>query len=172
MRLRRSRHGVLGALGVAVLVGVCACSDGGSPSGPVKPPPLKPAAVKPEVPSAAAKEAGPAYAYDAGGRRDPFRPLVLAKTEATKVRPKTGLAALEVGELKLVGIVWGQRGYYALVEAPSGAGYVVRSNDVIGEDAHVTKITSESIQFEVKSTAPGPQGTKARMVEIRLKKEE
>jgi Tfp pilus assembly protein PilP len=152
---------------------MCACSDEGIPSGPVKPPVPKPAAVKPEAPTSAAKDAGPVFAYEAGARRDPFRALVLPKAETTKVRPKTGLAALEVNELKLVGIVWGQRGYYALVEAPTGAGFVVRANDVIGEDAHVTKITSDGVQFEVKSTAPGPQSApKSRLVELRLKKEE
>ncbi len=173
MRLRRSRSGVHPALGIAILVGLCACSDAGSPSGPIKPPAPKPAVAKSDTPATAPTAAGPVFSYDAGGRRDPFRALVLPKAVASKARPKTGLAALEVNELKLVGIVWGQRGYYALVEAPTGAGYVVRANDVIGEDTHVTKITSDGVQFEIKTAAPGPQNTvKSRLVELRLKKEE
>ena len=174
MRLPRSRRGLFGALGVTVLAGICACSDSGTPTGPVKPPPLKQGVAKQDTPAGSAKDAPPAYAYETAGRRDPFRPLVMPKTEAVaKVRPKTGLASLEVNELKLVGIVWGQRGYFALVEAPTGAGYVVRANDVIGDDAHVTKITPEGVQIEVKSVASGPQGaTKSRVVELRLKKEE
>jgi Tfp pilus assembly protein PilP len=76
-----------------------------------------------------------------------------------------------VKELKLAGIIWGQRGYYALVEAPSGAGYVLRVNDTVGEDARVTKISSDIVAFEVKS-GPGPQAQQARVVELRLKKEE
>ncbi len=172
MRLPRNRAWLRRALGVAALGGICACSDGGAPTGPVKPPPLQPPKAQAE-PAAAPVKDGPAYAYDAGGRRDPFRPLLLPKAESAKVRPKSGLAALEVNELKLVGIVWGQRGYYALVESPTGVGYVVRAQDVIGEDAHVAKITAEGVQFEVKSAAPGPPGTiKSRLVELRLKKEE
>ncbi len=174
MRLPKSRRGLIGALGVAMLAGICACSDSETPTGPVKTPPLKQGAAKQDTPAAPAKDAAPSYVYEASGRRDPFRPLVMPKVEAVaKVRPKTGLASLEVNELKLVGIVWGQRGYFALVEAPTGAGYVVRANDVIGEDAHVTKISPEGVQIQVKTAASGPQGaTKSRVVELRLKKEE
>ena len=82
-----------------------------------------------------------------------------------------GLGCLDVKELKLAGIVWGQRGYYALVEAPNGAGYVLRVNDTVGEGARVTKIASDIVAFEVKG-GPGPQAQPARVVELRLRKEE
>jgi Tfp pilus assembly protein PilP len=110
------------------------------------------------------------YAYETKGRRDPFRPLIKPRVETVRVRPKTGLAALDVKELKLAGIIWGGRGYYALVEAPNGAGYVVRLNDTVGEDARVAKITSDAVMFEVR-TSPVPQ-SQARLVELRLRKEE
>ena len=84
--------------------------------------------------------------------------------------PKTGLAALEPKELKLTGIIWGGRGFYALVEAPNGAGYVVRVNDVVGENARVAKITSDVVTFE-EQMGPVPQ-SQARLVELRLRKEE
>jgi len=80
------------------------------------------------------------------------------------------LAALDVKELKLAGIIWGGRGYFALVEAPNGAGYVVRLNDVVGDDARVAKITADAVMFEVQ-TSPVPQ-SQARLVELRLRKEE
>jgi Tfp pilus assembly protein PilP len=114
--------------------------------------------------------------YEAKGRRDPFRPLITPRVPATtaKVRPKTGLASLEVHELKLAGIVWEPRGFYALVEAPNGAGYVLRVNDIIGEEARVAKITAEAVTVEVKRTAtPVPSATAVtRLVELRLRKEE
>jgi Tfp pilus assembly protein PilP len=108
--------------------------------------------------------------YDTKGRRDPFRPLIRPRVETVRARPKTGLAALEVKELKLAGIIWGGKDYYALVEAPNGAGYVVRINDVVGEDARVAKITPDGVTFEVR-TSPVPQA-QARLVELRLRKEE
>ena len=165
----RSRQTGLGALAVVALVSVSGCSDSGTPSAPVPPRPAQSAA----KPAAAAPPPAPAaapYAYETKGRRDPFLPLIKPRVETARVRPKTGLAALDVKELKLAGIIWGGRGYYALVEAPNGAGYVVRLNDTVGEDARVAKITSEAVMFEVR-TSPVPQ-SQARLVELRLRKEE
>jgi Tfp pilus assembly protein PilP len=88
-------------------------------------------------------------------------------------RAKTGLASLDPADLKLTGVIWDRRGYYALVEAPNGLGYVIRLNDVIGEDARVMKITPEGMTLEMETRAelPREKGQK-RLVEIRLRKEE
>jgi Tfp pilus assembly protein PilP len=109
--------------------------------------------------------------YEAKGRRDPFRPLIAPRVVEPKARPKTGLAALEVSELKLAGIIWEQRGFLALVEAPNGAGYILRPNDVIGTDARVAKITPQGVTFEVRGATQAPQAP-SRLVELRLRKEE
>jgi Tfp pilus assembly protein PilP len=108
--------------------------------------------------------------YEARARRDPFVPLI-APRAAVRAKPKTGLAALAVNELKLAGIIWEQRGYYALVEAPNGVGYVLRINDSVGEDARVAKITPDAVTFEIKGGVPLPQA-RARLVELRLRKED
>lgn len=75
--------------------------------------------------------------------------------------------------MKLTGIVWDQRGYYALVEAPNGLGYVIRPNDVIGDEARVTRITPQGlvVEMETRGELPREKGQK-RQVEIRLRKEE
>ena len=166
----RSRQTGLGALAVVALVSVSGCSDSGTSSAPAPPRPAQTAAAKPAPPVSQPASAVPPYAYEAKGRRDPFRPLIRPRVETARARPKTGLAALDVKELKLAGIIWGGRGYFALVEAPNGAGYVVRMNDIIGEDARVAKITSDAVMFEVQ-TSPVPQ-SQARQVELRLRKEE
>lgn len=166
----RSRQTGLGALAVVALVSVSGCSDSGTPSAPAPPRPAQTAAAKPAPPVPQPAPAVPPYAYEAKGRRDPFRPLIRPRVETARTRPKTGLAALDVKELKLAGIIWGGRGYFALVEAPNGAGYVVRMNDIIGEDARVAKITSDAVMFEVQ-TSPVPK-SQARQVELRLRKEE
>lgn len=165
----RSRQTGLGALAVVVLVSVSGCSDSGTPSAPVPPPPAQSAA-KPAAPAPPPAPVAVPYTYEMKGRRDPFRPLIRPRMETARARPKTGLAALDVKELKLAGIIWGGRGYYALVEAPNGAGYVVRLNDTVGEDARVAKITADAVMFEVR-TSPVPQ-SQARLVELRLRKEE
>jgi len=156
-----------------------ACQGGGTPAPPArqaKKAPAAPPASAPKGPvaSAASASATPAPplapSYDPRGRRDPFRPLVVARVST---RPKTGLASLDPTDLKLTGIVWDQRGYYALVEASNGLGYVIRLNDVIGDEARVTKITPEgmTLQLETRAEFPGEKAQK-RLVEIRLRKEE
>ena len=86
----------------------------------------------------------------------------------TATKRKTGPS---VDEIKLTGIIWDPRGAYALVEAPNGAGYVLRVNDTIGEDARVAKITPDVVTIEVKPAVAGP-GVSMRRVELRLRKEE
>jgi len=160
---------VLFAVVPLVLTG---CPGGGSPT-PLPTPapqPAQPAQAKPAAPVAAAPER-PTYVYDVKGRRDPFRPLIEPRVKAVKTGQKAGLAALEVNEIKLSGIIWEQRGFLALVEAPDGKGYVLRVNDTIGGDARVSKITPESVTFEVRGPTPLPQ-VRTRLVELRLRKEE
>jgi Tfp pilus assembly protein PilP len=171
----RSRQDLLGAIALAALVGLSGCSDGGSPSAPPAPKPVQAQPAKPAAPAVAPVNAAAVYVYETKNRRDPFRPLIMPRVEATargKCQPgQPGLGCLDVKELKLAGIVWGQRGYYALVEAPNGAGYVLRVNDTVGEDARVTRIASDIVAFEVKG-GPGLQTQQARVVELRLRKEE
>jgi len=172
VRPRRSRQRLLGLTALALAASLAACSDSGTPSAPGSAKPAGPAAAKPAAPAVSPVAAAPPFVYEARGRRDPFRPLITPRVETAKSRPKTGLAALDLKELKLAGIVWERRGFYALVEAPNGAGYVVRVNDTVGEDARVAKITPEAVTFEVKSNLPVPTNTPARTVEIRIRKEE
>lgn len=159
------------AAGVIVL-SLTGCSGGGAPTPTAPPKPSQAAAAKPAAPAPSPKPEAPPFVYEAKGRRDPFRPLIAPRTTEVRARPRTGLAALEVSELKLSGIVWERRGYFALVEAPNGAGYVLRLNDTVGEDARVTKITPQAVTFEVKAGATPTQPAATRVVELRLRKEE
>jgi len=167
----------LPVLAVVMGLGLAGCSGGGTPSPAVPPRPSQAAAVKPAAPAPAPKPAAPVYTYETKGRRDPFVPLIAPRVVEVAGKPKpTGLAALQVNELKLSGIVWEQRGFFALVEAPTGAGYVLRVNDTVGGGARVTSITAEAVTFEVKVEVRGgttaSQPARARVVELRLRKEE
>lgn len=129
----------------------------------------------PAKPAAAAPAAKPAaLAYDAKGRRDPFVALVRPKVTEDGKKPCVGLECPRVEDLRLVGIIWQDRAYYALVELPNGQGYVIRVNSRVGRDAdaaRVTKITKDAVIFEIK---PEAQATRpqVRTVELRLRKEE
>lgn len=107
----------------------------------------KPAALPKEPP------AGPPLAplnYDAKGRRDPFVPIT--------IEVKTG--GLSVTSLKLAGVIRG-RTLLALVETPTGLGYIVKSGDRLG-DGRVTDITQNSVTFAVEPK-PGQAPTTATL---------
>jgi Tfp pilus assembly protein PilP len=167
---RRSEGGVVGALGLVAALALGGCSGAGTPSAPPAARPVQPQAVTPAaVTPAAVTPAPPVYAYDAKDRRDPFRPLIMPRVAPTPTaKRKTGPS---VDELKLTGIIWDRRGAFALVEASNGAGYVLRVNDTIGEDARVAKITPDVVTIEVKPAVAAPN-VPTRKVELRLRKEE
>lgn len=173
-RHRKSHRLALAAGALGLLVG---CSQGAPPApSPGVVPPRPAAQAKPPAPAPGTPPAPPAepvYAYEAKGRRDPFVPLVTPKVAAPAAKPKGAgtLATVELSELKLSGIIWDPRGYYALVETPSGLGYVLRVNDTIGPDARVARITKDRVVFEVKGKAESSR-PEARTTELRMRKEE
>ena len=70
---------------------------------------------------------------------DPFEPLfngksgrVAAKKKRAKRMPRSPLEALDLSQLKLVGVTLSDKGNTALVEDASGKGYVVKKGTYIG----------------------------------------
>ncbi len=84
------------------------------------------------------------YQYNAIGRRDPFLPLVDGFIPATE----GGNAPVDVGGIKVVGIVWGANSF-ALVEDGRGNSLILRRGDKVmngyveemRRDAMVAKLT-------------------------------
>jgi len=67
--------------------------------------------------------------------RDPFRPMTLRTRVNT--RPRENLSPLErfdLGQLKVVGIVWDIREPRAMIEDTAGLGYVIRVGTPIGSN--------------------------------------
>ncbi|MBI3014120.1 MAG: pilus assembly protein PilP, partial [Candidatus Tectomicrobia bacterium] len=77
------------------------------------------------------------------GQRDPFRPVILPervrKAQERPVIPQTPLQRYDLESLKLVGILWGELGNKALIQAPDGKGYTVTANTLIGSRGGVIK---------------------------------
>jgi len=69
--------------------------------------------------------------YDPVGRRDPFRPPHAAPATAAG-EPRTPLERYEIGQLKLVAIIYDTREPRAVVEDDTGLGYIVRVGTAIG----------------------------------------
>lgn len=149
------RHHIL----VALLV-LAAC-------GGTAPPPKK-AAVKPTPAAAPTKPADQAqaptpaageklaevtptieYAYSPVGKRDPFRSAIDEKTLSSEgpERPDCGpLCKWELEQLKLVAVISGVSNPIAMVEDPTGRGFIVRRGTFVGKrNGKVTQIRAGEV---------------------------
>jgi type IV pilus assembly protein PilP len=73
--------------------------------------------------------------YEPGKHRDPFRPPNLGTAEAAR----TPLERVQIGQLKLVGVVWDAGAPRAMVEDSSGLGYIVTAGTAIGSSGGVVR---------------------------------
>jgi type IV pilus assembly protein PilP len=110
------------------------------------------------------------YHYAATGKRDPFFPP-FRTTESERVEtdePKTPLQRFDIGQLKLVGVIWEAEEPKALIEDSGGLGYIVTRGTLIGSRGGVVKtIEPKRITIEEYQTDFfGKQQTQER--ELRL----
>ena len=98
-----------------------------------------------QLPSKAAKKKGETtpegtmsgsagFAYDAAGRRDPFRSFILDRLHEDESEVKGPLEEYDLVQLEVAGLVWKADKRRALVIDPSGQGYVVEEGDKIGKN--------------------------------------
>ncbi len=113
--MRRPTYCAIGLLSVATFVGYAA--------GAAEAPPVA-EAVKAVEPA----EDAP---YDPAGRRDPFRPP-RASVTAHSGEPRTPLQRYEIGQLRLVAIIYDTTQPRAVVEDEQGLGYIVKVGTPIG----------------------------------------
>ncbi len=95
----------------------------------------------------------PGASYDPSGRRDPFLPMY---QPGQQVEPDSSLPPLQrVGltELSLIGVLWGNYGYTAMVQTPDGKGYSIRRGTRIGpNNGVVSSITERGIIVQERFT--------------------
>jgi len=88
------------------------------------------------------------YVYTPIGKRDPFKSyfqMMLPETEK-KGRPLGPLQKYEIGQLKLVAIVWGISNPRAMVETPDDKGYVIKRGTLVGKNwGKVTEIKRNKV---------------------------
>jgi len=100
------------------------------------------------VPPAAAEPASAEDAYNAVGRRDPFRPFTLDIRPEARVQ-LTPLQRYELGQLTVVGTVWEMNPQRAMVEDSAGMGYILSVGTPIGRNGGVvTAIEPERVVVE------------------------
>jgi hypothetical protein len=83
------------------------------------------------------------WQYNVKGRRDPFVPLI-----GTELSRSGKASHLSVENMTLIGILWGDRGYYALVKDGVNQGYILKRGDrVVG--GKVAQINRQGVIFEM-----------------------
>ncbi len=81
----------------------------------------------------------PKFLYSSLGSRDPFMSLVSGEFHG-----EGNIGLISVGDMELVGILWGSKERLAMVEDSRGRGYVLRVGDAV-MDGVVRDITKDSI---------------------------
>lgn len=81
------------------------------------------------------------YTYASGGRRDPFLSLLDGKFQGSGDG-----SLIDVGDIHLVGIMWGASDKFALVEDSRGRGFVLRVGDPV-VNGYISGITKTEIQI-------------------------
>lgn len=72
--------------------------------------------------------------YSGAGKRDPFRPLAVKGRAPSRVREGASpLERKDVGQFKLVGIIWDIKEPRAMVEDTDGLGYTIKVGTPIGD---------------------------------------
>ncbi len=86
----------------------------------------------------------PSYVYDPADKRDPFLPTLGAppspEQRCCTEELQTPLQSYEMGQLRLVGIIWNLEKPRALVEDGTGTGYIVTRDTPIGSSCGKVKI--------------------------------
>ena len=89
------------------------------------------------------------YRYIAEGKRDPFRSFVLDQSNRVAEEERGPLEQFDVSQLTVVAVVWGTGRARALVEDPSGRGYIIQEGTPIGKnDGYVVRISDNSVLVE------------------------
>jgi type IV pilus assembly protein PilP len=96
-------------------------------------------AVAPEAQPVKAVEPAEDLPYDVTGRRDPFRPPRLSVPNQRTGEPQTPLQRYEIGQLRLVAVIYNTGDPRAVVEDDQGLGYIVRAGTPIGPNGGEVK---------------------------------
>lgn len=89
------------------------------------------------------------YRYIAEGKRDPFRSFVLDQSNRVAAEERGPLEQFDVSQLTVVAVVWGTGRARAMVEDPSGRGYIIQEGTPIGKnDGYVVRISDNSVLVE------------------------
>ena len=139
----RARHAAL-SLALALVPAAAAAQPAAKPT-----PTAAPEAAKTPEP-----EFNPSvYTYEVGGRRDPFRSLLVRNpSEKERVRPP-GLAGVMVDELELQGTIKVRNGWVAMLRGPDNKSHLIRKGTTLF-DGEVTDVSATEVTFRQNVNDP------------------
>ncbi|HXV84318.1 MAG TPA: pilus assembly protein PilP [Candidatus Binatia bacterium] len=106
--------------------------------------------------------------FSTAGKRDPFRPFNLNTRSHNRREHLSPLERYDLGQLRLVGIIWDVKEPRAMVEDGTGLGYIVKVGTPIGtNDGKVRAIKPNEIIIE-ETHVDLFGGKKKREVNIKL----
>jgi len=139
--LRASRFAVLAAL-AASAAGTVAAQKAPAPKATAEAPKITDQDFTPSV-----------YTYEVGGRRDPFRSLLVRNpSEKERVRPP-GLAGVMVDELELQGTIKIKQGWVAMMRGPDNKSHLIRKGTTLF-DGEVTDVSATEVTFRQNVNDP------------------
>lgn len=112
------------------------------------------------------------FTYDPTGLRDPFRSYEWERDKLAEADVRGPLEEFDVSQLSVVGVVWNVGNARALIQDPSGQGFIV------GEGARVGKNEGRIIKIDdsvvvVKETYVDMMGQEAtKDIELRIRRSE
>lgn len=95
----------------------------------------------------------PTYTYEIGGRRDPFRSLLLRDPNKKDGPRPEGLPGMLVDELELQGTIRTKAGWLAMMKGADNKSYLVRKGNTVF-DGEVIDITGTEITFRQNVNDP------------------
>lgn len=89
------------------------------------------------------------FLYETQNRRDPFVPLVRSEKNAPTRDVPVEQGPPTARALKLLGIMYGEQGYHAMIQNSRGTRYIVTPGDVVhSEGIEVKQIAESHLVFE------------------------
>jgi Tfp pilus assembly protein PilP len=98
-------------------------------------------------------QAGRTYTYDAAGRRDPFRSLLIRAENRGGAQRPPGIAGIAIDDLQLQGIWKTRAGYVAQIRGTDNKSYLIRAGDLL-YDGEVTRIGPNEVSFRQNLNDP------------------
>lgn len=152
------------SLALTVFLLVAPASFAQTPAGPSTPPPAPPAGgttittttteTTKETSKAADPDLSPAlYTYEVGGRRDPFRSLLIRNPNQDRGPRPSGPAGMMVDELELQGTIRIKSGWVAMMKGSDNRAYLLKKGNTVF-DGEVIDITGGDITFRQNVNDP------------------